>query len=169
MKWFWYSLIGFCVLMCSCRTQKSARLINEVSKETNQTKLSRFEALIDTSNVLKIEIDQSKLKIIETIITKKYDKDTGAVTEETTTEREIAQDTNEVVAEAEEKGVTEENDILVKHESDFSKILDSEEKEESRSDLGMFWEQFGKSLGIIVGIALVVGLIWLYLKKKLSS
>lgn len=21
MKWFWYSLIGFCLLMCSCRTE----------------------------------------------------------------------------------------------------------------------------------------------------
>jgi hypothetical protein len=169
MKWFWYSLIGFILLMCSCKTHKSARLIHEVSKETMRTELNRFQLLTDTSNVLKIGIDQSKLKIIETIITKRYDKDTGVITEETTTEREIAQDSNEVVAEAEEKGVTEENDILVKHESDFSKTLDSEEKEESRSDLGMFWEQFGKSLGIIVGIALVVGLIGLYLKKKISS
>ena len=155
--------------MCSCKTQKSAHLINEVSKETIQTKLSSFEALIDTSSALKIEIDQSKLKIIETIITKRYDKDTGVITEETTTERKTTQDSDKAVAEAEERKVTEENDILVKHEGDFSKILDSEEKEESRSDLGMFWEQFGKSLGIIVGIALVVGLIWLYLKKKLSS
>lgn len=169
MKWFWYSLIGFCLLICSCKTQKSARLINEVSKETNQTKLSRFEALIDTSNVLTIEIDQSKLRITEIIKITEYDKESGKPIKETHAEREIAQDSDKAVAETEEKGVTEENDILLKHESDFSKTIDSEEKEESRSDLGMFWEQFGKSLGIIVGIALVVGLIWLYLKKKLSS
>lgn len=160
MKWFWFSLIGFCVLMCSCKTQKSARLIHEVSKETMRTELNRFQLLTDTSSVLKIGIDQSKLKIIETIITKRYDKDTGVITEETTTEREIAQDSNEVVAETEEKGVTEENDILVKHESDFSKTTDSEETLDSIGSQ----ESFGKWFGI--GISLIIGVILLYLWRK---
>lgn len=148
------------MLMCSCKTQKYARLIHEVSKETMRTELNRFQLLTDTSSVLKIGIDQSKLKIIETIITKRYDKDTGVITEETTTEREIAQDSNEVVAETEEKGVTEENDILVKHESDFSKTTDSEETLES---IGA-QESFGKWFGI--GISLIIGVILLYLWRK---
>ena len=150
------------MLMCSCRTQKSAHLINEVSKETIQTKLSSFEALIDTSSVLKIEIDQSKLKIIETIITKRYDKNTGVITEETTTEREIAQDTDKVVTETEEREVTEENDILLKYEGDFSKTTDSEETLES---IGA-QESFGKWFGI--GISLIIGVILLYLWTKIS-
>lgn len=162
MKWFWYSLIGFCVLMCSCRTQKSARLINEVSKESVQTEWSKFRILVDSSTIYKNFQDKSKLTITETIITKKYDKDTGVITEETTTEREIAQDTDKVVAEAEEKGVTEENDILLKYKCDFSNTIDSEETLES---IGA-QESFGKWFGI--GISLIVGIILLYLWKKLS-
>jgi hypothetical protein len=125
-----------------------------------RTELNRFQLLTDTSSVLKIGIDQSKLKIIETIITKRYDKDTGVITEETTTEREIAQDTDKVVAETEEREVTEKNDILVKHESDFSKTTDSEETLES---IGA-QESFGKWFGI--GISLIIGVILLYLWRK---
>ena len=169
MKWFLCSMIGFCLLMCSCKTKKSARLINEVSKETRQTKLSRFEALIDTSSVLKVLIDQSKLRITETIKITEYDKESGKPIKETHAEREIAQDSDKTVAEEENQSVTNRNGLKLEHFREATKKVDSEVKEESRSDLWMFWEQFGKGLGIIVGIALIVGLIWLYLKKKLSS
>lgn len=148
------------MLMCSCKTQKSARLINEVSKENIQTKLSGFEALIDTSNVLKIEIDQSKLRITETIKITEYDKESGKPIKETHAEREIAQDSDKAVAETEEKGVTEENDILLKHESDFSKTIDSEEKLESEGGQ----KSFGKWFGIVS--ACFIGLFLLYLWKK---
>ena len=160
MKWFWYSLIGFCVLMCSCKTQKSARLINEVSKENIQTKLSSFEALIDTSSALTILIDQSKLRITETIKITEYDKESGKPIKETHAERETAQDSDKAVAETEEKGVTEENDILLKHESDFSKTIDSEEKLESEGGQ----KSFGKWFGIVS--ACFIGLFLLYLWKK---
>ena len=157
------------MLMCSCKTQKSARLINEVSKETRQTKLSRFEALIDTSSVLKILIDQSKLRITETIKITEYDKKSGKPIKETHAKREITQDSDKVSTEEESQSVTNRNGLELEHFREATKKVNSEVKEESRSDLGMFWEQFGKGLGIIVGIALIVGLIWLYLKKKLSS
>ena len=129
MKWFWYSLIGFCVLMCSCKTQKSARLVNEVSKENVQTELSKYEILVDTTKTFKVDIDKSKLKITETITTKKYDKDTGAITEETTTEREITQDTDKVSTEEANQAVTDCNQLEVDHFADVSKKIDSEVKE----------------------------------------
>ena len=161
MKWFWYSLIGFCLLMCSCKTQKSASEINFVSKENVHTELSKYESLTDTSNVLKIEIDKSKLKITETITTKKYDKDTGAITEETTTEREITQDSDKVVAEEENQAVTDCNQLEVDHFADVSKKIDSEVKEESIGGQ----EAFSKWFGIVIGV--VVGLLLLYLMRKL--
>ena len=161
MKWFWYSLIGFCLLMCSCKTQKVASDINVVSKENVQTELSRFESLTDTSNVLKIEIDKSKLKITETITTKKYDKDTGAITEETTTEREITQDSDKVSTEEENQAVTNSNQLEVDHFADVSKKIDSEVNEESIGGQ----EAFGKWFGIVIGV--VVGLLLLYLLKKM--
>jgi tetrahydromethanopterin S-methyltransferase subunit G len=161
MKWFWYSLIGFCLFLCSCKTQKSARLINEVSKENTQTEWNKFQALIDTSSALKIEIDKSKLKFIETITTKKYDKDTGAITEETKTEREITQDSDKVVAEEENQSVTNRNGFEVEHNADISKKIDSEVKEESIGGQ----EAFGKWFGIVIGV--IVGLLLLYLMRKL--
>jgi hypothetical protein len=91
----------------------------------------------------------------------KYDKDTGAITEETTTERTIAQNSDKVVAEEEERELTEENHILLKHKSDFSKTTDSEETLES---IGA-QESFGKWFGI--GISCVTGLFLIYLLKKL--
>lgn len=147
--------------MCSCKTQKSASEINFVSKENVHTELSRFESLTDTSNVLKIEIDKSKLKITETITTKKYDKDTGAITEETTTEREITQDSDKVSVEKEKQAVTDCNQLEVDHFADVSKKIDSEVKEESIGGQ----EAFGKWFGIVIGV--VVGLLLLYLLKKM--
>ena len=160
MKAFWWSLIGFCVLMCSCKTHKSACEIDFTTKENVQTELKEYQIVKKVSDVLKVDIDQSKLTIKETIITRVYDKDTGNLTEETTTERTIAQDSDKVVAEAKETEVTEENDVLVKHESDFSKTIESKEKIESIGGQESFGKYFGVSLGVVVGILL------LYLLRK---
>ena len=161
MKWFWYSLIGFCMLMCSCKTQKSASLVNEVSKENIQTEISKFGVLIDATKTFRIDIDKSKLKITETITTKKYDKDTGAITEETTTEREITQDSDKVSTEEENQAVTNSNQLEVDHFTDVSKKIDSEVKEESIGGQ----EAFGKWFGVV--LVCVIGLLILYLLKKM--
>jgi tetrahydromethanopterin S-methyltransferase subunit G len=147
--------------MCSCKTKKIGSEVDFSTKENIHTKLSRFESLTDTSNVLKIEIDKSKLKITETITTKKYDKDTGAITEETTTEREIIQDTDKVSTEEKNQAVTECNQLEVDHFADVSKKIDSEVKEESIGGQ----ESFGKWFGIVIGV--IVGLLLLYLMRKL--
>lgn len=161
MKWFWYSLIGFCVLMCSCKTQKVASDINVVSKENIQTKWVEFEALTDTSNVLKIEIDKSKLTITERIKVTEYDAESGKPIKETETEREITQDSDKVSTEEENQSVTNRNGLEVDHFADVSKKINSEVKEESIGGQ----ESFGKWFGIVIG--LVVGLLLLYLLKKM--
>ena len=161
MKWFWYSLLCFCLLMCSCKTQKVASDINVVSKENVQTEWNMFEILVDTTKTFKVDIDKSKLKITETITTKKYDKDTGAITEETKTERTIAQDSDKVSAEEANQAVTECNQLEADHFADVSKKIDSEVKEESIGGQ----ESFGKWFGIVIGV--IVGLLLLYLMRKL--
>ena len=148
------------MLMCSCKSQKVVSDINVVGKENVQTKVVEYQRIDKVSDVLKVDIDQSKLTIKETIITRVYDKDTGNLTEETTTEREIAQDSDKVVAEAKETEVTEENDVLVKHESDFSKTIESKEKIESIGGQESFGKYFGIALGVVIGILL------LYLLRK---
>ena len=166
MKWFWYSLIGFILLMCSCGTKKSAHLINEASKENVRTELFRFEALKDTFSALKIDIDYSKLKIIETIIHVKYDKDTGAVTEKTTTEREITQDSDKVFAESEEKqtelSLADSLNLFI----DTDKKVESEVKEESEDASVVFWREIGRWIGIVIAFILAFKIFWPSLKKK---
>ena len=166
MKWFWFSLLGFCLLMCSCRTQKSARLINEVSKENVQTEWSKFGILVDTTKTFRVDIDKSKLKIIETIKITEYDAESGKPIKETEAKRETTQDSDKVSTEEENQSVTNRNGLEVDHFADVSKKIDSEVKEESRSDSGIFWKHFGKSLGIIMGFALIFGLLGRYLLEK---
>ena len=166
MKWFWYSLIGFCLLMCSCGTKKSAHLINEASKENVRTELFRFEALKDTFSALKIDIDYSKLKIIETITHVKYDKDTGAVTEKTTTEREITQDSETVVAESGEKQTELSLADSLNHFVDTTKKLESEVMEESEDASVVFWREIGRWIGIVIAFILAFKIFWRPLKEK---
>lgn len=161
MKWFWYSLIGFCVLMCSCKTQKVASDINVVSKENVHTELSKYEVFVDTSRLHKIEIDKSKLTITERIKVTEYDAESGKPIKETETEREITQDSDKVSAEEANQAVTNSNQLDVDHFADVSKKIDSEVKEESIGGQ----ESFGKWFGIVIGV--VVGILLLYLMRKL--
>lgn len=160
MKAFWWSLIGFCVLMCSCKTHKSARLINEVSKEYVQTEVVEYQYIDKVTDVLKVDIDQSKLTIKETIITRVYDKDTGNLTEETTTERTIAQDSDKVVTEEGNENVTDSHGLEAKQLRESTQKVDAEIEEESIGSQ----ESFGKSFGIALGV--VIGILLLYLLRK---
>jgi hypothetical protein len=152
--------------MCSCKTQKVASLINEVNKENVQTEWSKFEILVDTTKTFRVDIDKSKLKIIETIKITEYDAESGKPIKETEAKRETTQDSDKVVSEETNQAVTNSNQLEVEHLRESTKKIDSEVKEESQSGLGLFGEQFGKYLGIVMGIALLIGAIYLYLKKK---
>lgn len=161
MKWFWYSLLGFILFMCSCGTKKSARLIYEVSKENVRTELSRFEALKDTFSVLKIKLDKSKLKIIETIKITEYDAESGKPIKETDAKREITQDSDQAIAESEQERIELSLVDSLNHFRESTKKVESEATEES---IG-FQDSFGKWFGIIFGC--VVGLLVVYLLRKL--
>lgn len=161
MKWFWYSLIGFCLLMCSCRTKKFGREVDFTTKENIQTELSRYESITDTSNVLKIEIDKSKLTITERIKVTEYDAESGKPIKETETEREITQDSDKVSTEEENQAVTNSNQLEAEQFRESTKKIDSEVTEES---IGV-QEAFGKWFGIVLGV--IVGLLLLYLMRKL--
>lgn len=161
MKWFWYSLLGFILLMCSCGTKKSARLVNEVSKENVRTELFRFQALKDTFSVLKIELDKSKLKIIETIKITEYDAESGKPVKETDAKREITQDSDQAIAESEQERIELS---LVDSLNLFRESTEKVESEATEESIG-FQDSFGKWFGIVVGC--VVGLLVVYLLRKL--
>lgn len=148
--------------MCSCKTQKVVNDINVVSKEDVQTELKEYQRVNKTTDVLKVDIDQSKLTIKETIITRKYDKDTGNLTEETTTEREIAQDSDKVVTEEGKESVTDSHGLEVEQLRESTGMMDAEIEEESIGSQESFGKYFGIALGVVIGILL------LSLLRKLS-
>jgi hypothetical protein len=118
-------------------------------------------ATIDTTRLLYIEGINQIITIEETITTKKYDKDTGVITEETETKRKITQDSDKVVAEEEQKGVKSHSEDSLNHIADISKKVDTSVEEESTGGQ----ESFGKWLGIVIGVAIVIFIV--YLLKKL--
>jgi CHASE3 domain sensor protein len=124
------------------------------------TELSRFQSLTDTSNVLKIEIDKSKLTITERIKVTEYDAQSGKPIKETEAKREITQDSDKVAAEETNQAVTNSNQLEVEHNADVSKKIDSEVTEESIGGQ----EAFGKWFGIVIGV--IVGILLLYLLRK---
>lgn len=146
--------------MCSCRTKKFASEMNFVSKESIQTELSRFESLTDTSRLHKIEIDKSKLTIIETIKITEYDKESGKPIKETLAEREVTQDTDKVVTEEESEGVKSSNDFELNYSAESDENVDVETEEES---IGA-QESFGKYFGM--GLVCLIGVLILYLLRK---
>lgn len=160
MKWFWYSLIGFCVLMCSCRTKKVGCEVDFTAKENTETNYTKYQALADTSNVLKIEIDKSKMKIIETIKITEYDAESGKPIKETETKRETIQDSDKVSTEEEQKKIEAARQDSLNHIRKTTKKVESETKEESIGGQ----ESFGKWFGITIGC--VIGFLIVYLLRK---
>jgi hypothetical protein len=166
MKWFWYSLIGFCLLMCSCKTQKLDSNFKGRTDIRSDLAYLNESVKISTQNHAYFANDTQRIVTEEDIIATEYDKETGKPTKETKTKRKITQDSYKVVTEEENQAVTNGNQLEVDHIVDKHEMVDSEVKKESRSDSGMFWKQFGKSFGIIMGFALIFGLLGRYLLEK---
>lgn len=164
VKWFWYSLIGFCVLMCSCRTKKFGCEVDFTTTESIKTNYSKYQALVDTSNALKIEIDKSKLKIIETIKITEYDAESGKPIKETETKRETIQDSDKVVAEEEAKGQSVVKNDSLNHFVDKHDMVEYEIEEESIGGQ----EAFGKWFGITIGCIITIFIIYLLKKFRVN-
>lgn len=159
MKWFWYSLIGFCLLMCSCKSNKI--VTDSHIKTIVNSELSAYhnKVEIDTTRLIKIDEVKQVITIKETIVEKMYDE-TGNLSKETETKRETIQNTDKVVTEEETKGVNIQSQDSLNHIADVSKKIESETKEETKGGQ----EALGKWLGIVVGFGIVVLII--YLCKK---
>lgn len=161
MKYFWYSLIVFLLLMCSCKSKKVATDINVVSKERIESLNTTKQSFVDTSWVQRIFTDNSKLRIVETIKITEYDKESGKPIKETEAKRETTQDSDKVVAEEAQNGVTEASQDSLNHVADVSNMVEAEVTEELIGGQ----ESFGKWFGIIFGC--VIGLLVIYLLVKL--
>ena len=147
--------------MCSCKSKKVATDINVVSKERIESLNTTKQSFVDTSWVQRIFTDNSKLRIVETIKITEYDKESGKPIKETEAKRETTQDSDKVVAEEAQNGVTEASQDSLNHVADVSNMVEAEVTEELIGGQ----ESFGKWFGIIFGC--VIGLLVIYLLVKL--
>ena len=149
--------------MCSCKTHKSGCEMNFTSKESAKAELFKYQVLKDTFNVLRFEIDKSKLKIIETINITEYDAESGKPTKETNAKREITQDSDQVAKQEGSKSVTDCNVLDENQFINANKKVESEVNEESEG--GEY--AFGKWLAI--GISCLIGFVLVYLWLRQST
>lgn len=160
MKWFWYSLLGFCLLMCSCKTQKLDSDVKIRNKIRSDLAYLNESVKISTQNHAYFTSETQAIVIEEDITVTEYDKETGKPTKETKTKRKTTQDSDKVSTEEENESVTERNQTNLDQSTDVAEDIDGEVKEESIGGQ----ESFGKWLGI--GIACVIAGIILYLWKR---
>lgn len=161
MKWFWYSLIVFCLLMCSCKSKKVVTDYHERTIVNSELSAYHNVATIDTTRLLHIEDLKQIITIEEDVIVTEYDKESGKPIKKTETKRKVVQDTNQVVTEEGRKGVKSHSEDSLNHIADVSKKVDTSVEEESTGGQ----ESFGKWLGIVIGVAIVIFIV--YLLKKL--
>ena len=164
MKCFWYSLIVFCLLMCSCKTQKldsNVKVRNDVQSEVAYMN-NTIE--VDTTKTIRSEQINNTKVIKETTTHIIYDTDKNVVKEVTKTERSFVEDTKTNIAETESKGVEIQSQDSISQFRDLTQTIDSEVKEESIGGQ----ESFGKWLGIILGLGIIFGIVYLCRKLRIN-
>jgi hypothetical protein len=147
--------------MCSCRTKKIASDVEITTRERIDASLVGRVSFVDTSFVQRIYTDKSKLRIVESFKVTEYDKESGKPIKETFAEREVTQDTDQVVTEEESEGVTNSNDFELDYSAELNENVDVETEEESIGGQELFVKWFG------IVIACFIGVILLYLLRKL--
>lgn len=153
---FWISLLIFCLLLCSCKSSKidsNARIRNGVRSDLSYLNNS---VKIDSSKTAYFAKDVQNIVIEEVITEIEYDKESGKPIKETKTERKTTQDSDKVVAEEEERGMSEVRNDSLNHIVDLHEIVESETDEESVGGQ----EAFGKWLGIILGLFVLIVYLW---------
>ena len=162
-----YPTIAICcaICLCSCKSKKVVTDYHEKTIANSEFSAYHNISTIDTTRLLHIEDLKQIITIEEDVIVTEYDKESGKPIKETKTKRKVVQDTDQVVTEEEQKGVKSHSEDSLNHIANVSKMVDSEVKEESTGGQ----ESFGKWLGIVIGLGIVLGavVLILYLSKKL--
>ena len=152
------------MLMCSCvskKVSKSAKVSEQISGKLDYV----MESLkVDTFCLRAVDKSREYKFIKQTITIKEYDKDTGNLTQETKAETEFAQG---VQTDTEEESLGKATESVADSVGKEENVITESETEENSVNwdgLGMFWERFGKYLGI--GISCIIAMILVYLCRK---
>lgn len=155
MKYFWYSLIISCVLMCSCKTQKLDSNVQVRSDVQSELSYYNESCKIDSSKTAYFANEVQRVVVEEVISVIEYDKESGKPIKETTSKRKTTQDSDKVVAKEESKGVTIEQSDSLNHFRESTQKVDADVKEESIGGQETFGKYFGITLGCVVGLLIV--------------
>ena len=150
--------------MCSC---KSKEVVSDVQIRHNEhSELSYYKqsTRVDTTKTTYSEQLRENKVIKETIIVKEYDKDTGAVTKETKTEREIRQGSETDIIEEQQVGVTLTSADSLNLIQSVSKDTDAKVKKETQDSTKGFW----KWLGIVIGFGITIFFIYICRKLRIN-
>lgn len=164
MKAFWWSLLGFCILMCSCTAKKVAKTMQMTEVSGSQLTNISWAEKTDTffSHLVNKSTEYKFIK--ETIMYRKYDKETGNIAEETVETREFAQDTQTDIEAGSHGKVTETSADSLEKVENVGTETEMNEASVIESGASSFWEKFGKWIGIVLGC--VIGLLVVYLLKQ---
>ena len=145
-----YSIIVICcaICLCSCKTKEVVK-----TKTDSDVSYLNKTATIDTTRVLYLNDVKQITTIEETITIKEYDEK-GNLSKETETKRKVIQDTDQSVAQEEQRAVVEESTDSLDYV-----VQDKVETSTNRDGLN-----FGKYFGITLGC--VIGLLLIYLMRK---
>lgn len=155
MRWFWYSLIGFCLLMCGCRTHKMDSNVKVRDCIHSETSYLNESVKISTQKHAYSANEVQAIVIEEDITVTEYDKETGKPAKETKTKRTTTQDSDKVVDEQETQAVTSSNQLDVEQFREVTKKVDSEVAEESIGGQEAFGKWFGIAIGCVIGLLIV--------------
>lgn len=152
------------MLMCSCKTQKldsNVKLRNDVRSDLSYLNGS---VKISAQNHAYFANEAQRIVIEEVIIATEYDKETGKPIKETKTERKTTQDFDKVVTKEGDQSVTDSHGLEVDHSIDANNKVESDVKEESTGGQ----ESFGKWFGIVTACFIVLFLLYLWKKFRVS-
>lgn len=164
MKWFWYSLIIFCLLLCSCRTQKLDSNVQVRSDVQSELSYYNESCKIDSSKTAYFANEVQCVVVEEVISVIEYDKESGKPIKETTSKRKTTQDSEKVVAEEVQNGVTIEQNDSLNHFREATQKVDADVKKESIGGQ----ESFGKYFGITLGCVVVLLIVYLLVKYRVN-
>ena len=155
MRFFWLSLIIFCLFLCSCKTQKLDSNVQVRGGVQSELSYLNNTLIADTAKTKYTE-QVSNIKILkETITHTIYDTDKNVVKEVTTTERTFVEDSQTDVVKEEVKGVNIHSQDSLNHFREATQKIDADVKEESIGGQEQLGKYFGITLGCVIGLLLI--------------
>lgn len=164
MKGFWYSLLGFIILMVfGCKSKESILKDTEYERFTSDLR-TNYERVDDVTVTKKkaVEMEGMRLMMVTTRMTE-YDTDKNVPLRTTEVEELYVENNKGESVENELKEINTVVNDSTQHSADVSKMIERETETVIESN-GL--KSFGKWMGIVIGIGIIVGFIIMMIRKR---